>query len=82
MLTELLMQDERRAGREEGREEGRKEGRIAGYRESVLEFLAELGVVANELQEKINQETDLEQLKNWAKLAARSESLEQFIANM
>ena len=78
MLTELLMQDERRAGREEGH----TAGRIAGHRESVLELLSELGMVSNELREKINQETDLEQLKNWVKLAARVESLEQFIEKM
>ena len=78
MLTELLMQDERRAGREEGREEGR----IVGHRESVIEFLTELGSVPKELQETISRETDLEQLKRWVKLAARVESLDQFIAEM
>jgi len=78
MLTELLMQDERRAGREEGR----IEGRIVGHRESVLEFLTELGSVPKELQETISRETDLEQLKCWAKLAARVESLDQFVAGM
>lgn len=74
MLTELLMQDERRAGREEGR--------IVGHRESVLEFLTELGSVPKELQETISRETDLEQLKRWVKLAARVESLDQFVAEM
>ena len=74
MLTELLMQDERRAGREEGR--------IVGHRESVLEFLSELGEIPKELYEKINKETDLEQLKSWAKLAVRVDSLEQFLEHM
>lgn len=86
MLTELLMQDERRAGREEGfaagRIEGHTEGRIAGHREFVLELLTELGSVPKELQETIIRETDLEQLKHWAKLAARVKSLDQFVAEM
>ena len=86
MLTELLMQDERRAGREEGfaagRIEGHTEGRIAGHREFVLELLTELGSVPKELQETIIRETDLEQLKHWAKLAARVKSLNQFVAEM
>lgn len=78
MLTELLMQDERRAGREEGR----IVGRIEGQAEAVLEWLSEIGTVSSELREKINQETDLETLKRWLKLAARAETLEQFLEQM
>ena len=74
MLTELLMQDERRAGRKEGRIEARKE--------SILDILSEKGVVSDELQEKILQEQDLDQLKEWTRLAARVDSIEQFITEM
>ena len=75
MLTELLMQDERRAGREEGR----KEGRVEGQKESILEFLSELGTVPNKVQEKIMQENDLNKLREWTKLAARAETMDQFL---
>ena len=78
MLTELLMQDERRAGREEGR----MEGRIIGHREAILESLAELGDVPDALRDKIMLEKELEQLKLWVKLAARVDSFEQFIEQM
>ena len=74
MLTELLMQDERRTGR--------MEGRIIGYKEAILESLMELGDVSDSVSEKIMQETELEQLKLWVKLAARVDSFEQFMEKM
>lgn len=70
MLTELLMQDERREGRAEGR------------RESLLIVLENLGSVPTALQKQIMQEADLAQLTAWVKLAAKSETIEQFIENM
>lgn len=78
MLTELLMQDERRAGRAEGRVEGRAEE----AKESVLAFLSEFASVPNDLHQRIMQEENLEQLRNWLKLAARVDSIEQFIKEM
>ena len=74
MLTELLMQDERRAGR--------AEGRIEEQRNTILETLIELGVVPNELFKRIKQENDLEQLRVWVKLAFRSATIEQFMSKM
>lgn len=78
MLTELLMQDERRAGREEGR----KEGRIEDRKESILEILSEIGIISDALHEKIMKEETMAQLKEWTKLAAKVTSIEQFIAEM
>lgn len=74
MLTELLMQDERRAGR--------AEGRIEGQIESILTFLSEIGSVSAALQEKIMQEKDTDKLKMWVKLAAKVDSVEQFAEKM
>lgn len=70
MLTELLMQDERRAGRLEGR------------KEALLEFLAEFGTIPEVLQEKIQQENDRNQLTIWLKLAAKVDSIDQFMEKM
>lgn len=70
MLTELLMQDERRAGRIEGR------------REIILELLLEVGDVANDLRIRIMQEDNLEHLRKWSKLAAKVDSIDQFIKEM
>ena len=74
MLTELLMQDERRAGRIEGRIEER--------RDSILDFLSEIGAVPQLLQDQIMQEEHLEKLRAWAKLAAKVETIEQFMEDM
>lgn len=48
----------------------------------LTELLTELGTVPKELYEKINKETNVDRLKFWAKLAAKAESLEQFLAKM
>lgn len=66
--------EERRAGRIEGRLEGRKE--------SLLEFLAEFGTIPEVLQEKIQQENDMNQLTIWRKLAAKVDSIDQFMEKM
>lgn len=78
MLTELLMQDERRAGREEGRIEGHAEGR----KDSILESLEEYGVIPDELYDRIMKESDLNKLKKWTKLAVHVETIEQFMSEM
>lgn len=70
MLTELLMRDERKAGR------------IEGLRESILELLSEMGAIPCVLQETILQANDLEQLRRWVKLAAKVDSIEQFMREM
>ena len=70
MLTELLMQDERRAGRMEER------------KEAILELLSDIGIISDDLYKKIMQEDKMAQLKEWTKLAAKVSSIEQFIAEM
>ena len=70
MLTELLMQDERR------------EGRIEGKREILLNFLNDLGTIPASLHKQIMQEENLDQLTAWVKLAAKSKSIEQFLKTM
>ena len=82
MLTELLMQDERRAGREEGRIEGRMEGRTEERKEFILEALSELGSVPDFVKEKVMQEKNLDTLKGWMKLAVKSNSVEAFMDRM
>lgn len=67
---------------EEVLREERQEGRQEGLSEAVLQLLQDLGVVSDELQRKIINEKDLETLKKWNKLAAKSESLEQFVEHM
>lgn len=78
MLTELLMQDERRAGRAEGR----IEGKIEGHKESILAFLTEIGPLSDAIHKKIMQEKDIDKLKTWVKLAAKVDTIEQFVEKM
>lgn len=69
----------RDAERAEGREEGREEGRAEGISESVLVLLEDIGAVSGELRERIMMEHDKALLRKWLKLAAKSESLEEFM---
>ena len=66
MLWELLLRDERR------------EGRV----EILLEILNSLGDVSEDLKAKITSEARVSVLAEWTKLAAKSESIEQFIQKM
>ena len=74
----LFIQDERY----EAKEEGLAEGLVQGKAESIVELLTEIEPVPEELQAKIMSETDLSVLKTWLKLAAKSESMDQFLQHM
>ena len=60
----------------------RAEGKAEGKAESVLILLEEIGTVSEQLQEKIINEKDMSTLLNWLKLAAKSETIQQFEENM
>ena len=70
MLFEELLRNER------------KEGKAEGKAESILELLAEAGNVPAEVSKRIYTEGDAEKLRCWLKLAARAESVEQFVEVM
>ena len=59
-------------------QETRRISKAEGKAEDVLELLAELGAVSEELRRTVMETRDLEQLKTWLKLAAKTESVEQF----
>ena len=61
-----------------GKNQGIAEGRIQGIVESILELLAELGEIPEDFRERL-QEADIEQLKLWHKMAARADSIEEFL---
>ena len=56
--------------------EGRLEGRLQGRLEEKLENYGE--DISNALRERISSETDVEVLKSWLKIAASSNSVEEF----
>ena len=67
---------------EEIREMGRAEGRLDGKRESILEFLEELGEIPRSLKERIMSETDAATLKSMLKAAGSAVSYADFEEKM
>lgn len=59
-------------------DEAREEAETKGKAEDILLLLSELGSIPSDLETRIFSERDSETLKNWLKLAARAESVEQF----
>ena len=70
MIFEEMMRDERKAGREEGV--------LLGKKAFIFDLLEEMGTVSEELEVKIHELSDEEQLKVLHKLAAKAESIEDF----
>ncbi len=67
--------------RKDFRKESKKES-VAGKAEDILELLEDIGTIPEEVREKITGEIDLEILKKWHKLAAKSESIDEFVSKM
>ena len=70
MLFEELLQDERAEGRAEGRAE------------AIFALLEDIGEIPEELKVKIMDEKKTEILDKWVKLAAKAETINQFIEMM
>ena len=78
MIFEEMLRDERAEGKAEGIAEGKAEAVL----EMLLELMSNLGEIPDELRNRITSEKDLETLKKWHRLAARSESLDEFLKKM
>lgn len=65
-----------------GKAEGITEGKIEGIAETVLTLLEVYGTVPEDVRERILSERHLEVLKDWTKLAAQVDSVEEFISKM
>lgn len=84
---ERMIRNEGRAeglaeGRAEGKAEGRAEGKSEGRAEALKDFLSGLGAIPENIMARIDSETNSDTLTRWAKLAARSASIEEFIQKM
>lgn len=81
-----IAEENRADGWEEGRKTGHREGKIEGHREGkisgIIELLAELSPIPDEVSLRIQSEKDLAVLSGWLKLAAKSDSLEEFVRRM
>lgn len=58
------------------------EGRIEAGIESLKDFLSELGTIPEDITTRIDSETNLDTLRRWVKLAAKSKSIEEFVQKM
>ena len=61
------------------REEGMEVGKAVGKADSVLQLLNIRGVVSKELEQVIRAQRDLEILNSWHLMAARAESVDDFV---
>ena len=78
-IIRAIREDEFEQGVEKGRLEGEVKGRSEGRIDSILDLLNECGVIPEELRQVILQERNPETLKRWLKIAAKVDSVEEFI---
>ncbi|MEF2955537.1 MAG: hypothetical protein U0O33_13720 [Blautia sp.] len=75
MIFEEMLREEK----QEGRLEGRLEGQIEATREAVFELLEALGEVPDRLRDRIENLEELGDLKFLFKLAAKADSMQNFV---
>ncbi len=63
----------------DGKAEGKAEGNVEGRAESVLELLEDIGTIPEELRKQIMAQRDLDFLRKWHNLAAKAETVQDFI---
>lgn len=78
MLLELLMEDERR----EGREEGRKSGQLDEAIRMLQMALSRYGQLPDTLLKTLHQQQDIEIVRGWMEAALEAQSLDDFISKM
>ena len=66
----------------EAKDEGKIEGKIEATIDNILELLEEHGTTSESVLTKIKEEKNIEKLKQWHKLAAKSISMQEFEENM
>ena len=77
-VFEIVRKDEY----EKGHQEGVKEGIIEGKVESILELLEDISTIPDKVRERIHNEKDIKVLNSWLKLAAKAESIDEFVSKM
>jgi hypothetical protein len=63
-------------------EKGHQEGIIEGKVESILELLEDIGTIPDKVRERIHNEKDIKVLNSWLKLAAKADSIDEFVSKM
>ena len=68
--------------REEAMEEGFTKGKIEDRIDSILELLEDYGTVPEKILNQIHQEKNIDTLRKWLKLAAKVNSMEEFVSQV
>ena len=63
-------------------EKGHQEGIIEGKVESILELLEDISTIPDKVRERKKKEKDIKVLNSWLKLAAKAESIDEFVSRM
>ncbi|MDE6014710.1 MAG: hypothetical protein K2H41_03260, partial [Acetatifactor sp.] len=66
--------------RREGFDEGKTQGMTQGKIDYILDLLGDLGDIPSSLKERITTQEDETILRAWHKVAAKAESIEEFLA--
>ena len=74
----MMREEERAEGHAAGLTEGRKAGLAEGRLQTFLGILGDLGEIPPEIIERAKA-VDADTLKKWTKLAARAESMQEFL---
>ena len=77
----MMREEERAEGHAAGLAEGREAGLAEGRLQTFLEILGDLGEIPPEIIERAKA-VDADTLKQWSKLAARSESMQEFLTQV
>ena len=77
-VFEIVRKDEY----EKGLQEGIQEGVIAGKAEAIIELLEDIGTIPDKVRERIHNEKDIKVLNSWLKMAAKAESIDEFVSKM
>ena len=67
---------------DKAKQEGIYMGEHLGRQKSIIELLEDLGKVPSKVVDVIKDESDMDVLKRWNKLVARSSSVEEFVSRM
>ena len=55
---------------------------VEGKVESILELLEDISTIPDKVRERIHNEKDIKVLNSWLKLAAKAESIDEFVSKM
>lgn len=75
----MLLEEKLREERAEGERIGREIGQTQGACDMLLKMLEILGEIPEPVREKINSVSEQETLMEWAKIAVRLKSMEEFV---